>query len=257
MFGICSLDGTITPTEQTPSQSDYLWSIAPSFTAANSPDTLTIETGDDVQAYEIEFCMFDNLKLAGEVNQEGGASPVTGEFGYFGRQVTPTTFTASQALHPSIELMNAKLSRLYMDTTYAGIGTTEQTSLLRAWELEVMVGNHEKFLGSANKYFETFGEGEIGAMLTLTLEGASGADSIYDLYQAGTERAIRLQVNGSQLGTGLNYRFRWDMYGYFEDVVPLGGESRGNNLHVAIFRAKADSSNNFLACDVVTNNSAI
>lgn len=238
----CSLDGTISPAEQTPSQSDYLWTVAPSFTAANDPDTLTIEMGDDVQAFEVEYCMFDNLKYAGEISQEGGASPVTGEFSYFGRQVTPTTFTASQSLHSGLELINAKLSRLYLDTTWAGIGGTEQTSLLRAFEVEIMVGNHEKFFGSANKHFTSHGEGEIGAMVTLTLEGSSSADSIFDLYHAGAERALRLDLAGSQIGTGVNYRARLDMFGYFEEVVPLGGESRGNNLHVAIFRAKADSS---------------
>ncbi len=253
----CSLDGTISPTEQTPSQSDYLWTVAPSFTAANDPDTLTIEMGDDVQAYEIEYCMFDNLKYAAEISQEGGASPVTGEFGYFGRQVTPTTFTASQSLHSGLELINAKLSRLYLDTTWAGIGGTEQTSLLRAFEVEIMAGNHEKFFGSANKYFTSHGEGEIGAMVTLTLEGSSSADSIFDLYQAGTERALRLDLVGSQIGTGVNYRTRLDLFGYFEEVVPLGGEARGNNLHVAIFRGKADSSGNFMAMDVITNHNAI
>lgn len=257
MLGQCSLDGTITPAEQTPAQSDYLWSIAPSMVAANEPDSLTLEMGDEVQAYEVEYAQFESLKFAGAVAQGGDSSPVTGEFGYFGRQMTPTTFTAAQALHTGLELMNAKLSRLYLDTTWAGIGATEKTNLLRGWEIEILTGVHPKFFGSANKYFDGYGEGLIEAMVTLTLEGSSDADAIFDLYQAGTERALRLQVNGSQLGTGLNYRFRVDLFGYFEAVRPLGGESSGNNLHVALFRGKADASGNFLALDAITNNNVI
>lgn len=253
----CSLDGTITPAEVNVGQSDYKWDITPSLTAANAPDTVTLEMGDNTQAYEVEFVMFDNLKFSADIAQDGGASPVKIDASYFGRQVTPTTFTASQALHPSLEFMNAKLARLYMDTSWAGLGGTEQTSLLRGFQLEFLTGNHPKFMGSANKYFTTYGEGNLGVMLTLTLEGTSGADSIFDLYQAGTARAIRLDINGSQIGSGATRLFRTDLYGYFETVEPLGGESNGNNLHQALFVGMPDSSANFLDIDVITDQNAI
>ena len=254
---ICSLDGTITPAEVNVGQSDYKWDVAPSLTAANAPDTLTIEMGDDTQAYEVEYCMFDRLVFTGDMAQDGGASAVKIDASYFGRQVTPTTFTASQALHTGLEFMNAKLARLYMDTAFSGIGGTEQTALLRGFELEFITGNHPKFMGSANKYFTTYGEGDLGVMLTLTLEGAAGADSIFDLFQAGTERAIRLDINGSQIGTGANRQFRTDLYGYFESVVPLNAESNGNNLHQALFVAMPDAAANFIDIDVVTDQAAV
>jgi len=252
LFESC-LDGTVTPAEVNVAESDYKWDFLPLLTAANTPKTLTLEMGDDIQAYEVEHVMFDSLKFSGEMAQDGGASPVKIDASYFGRQVTPTTFTASQALHPSLEFMNAKLARLYMDTSWAGLGGTEQTSLLRGFELEFMTGNHPKFFGSANKYFDGYGEGDLGVMLTLTLEGTSGADSIFDLYQAGTERAIRLDLNGSQIGAGATRLFRTDLYGYFESVVPLNSEVNGNNLHQALFVALPDSSANFLDIDVITD----
>ncbi len=252
-----SLDGTVTPAEVNVGQSDYKWDILPLLTAANTPKTLTIEMGDDTQAYEVEYCMFDRLVFSGEMGQDGGASPVKIDASYFGRQVTPTTFTASQVLHPSLEFMNAKLARLFMDTSWAGLGGTEQTSLLRGFELEFLTGNHPKFFGSANKYFDSYGEGDLGVMLTLTLEGTSGADSIYDLYQAGTERAIRLDINGSQIGSGATRLFRTDLYGYFESVVPLNSEVNGNNLHQALFVAMPDSTPNFVDIDVITDQNAV
>lgn len=256
LFESC-LDGTVSPAEVTSLQSDYKWDFTPLLTAANTPKTLTIEMGDDTQAFEVEHCMFDNLKFSAEVSQDGGAAPVKIDASYFGRQVTPTTFTSSQALHTGLEFMNAKLARLYMDTTFAGIGGTEQTSLLRGFELEFMTGNHPKFFGSANKYFDSYGEGDLGVMLTLTLEGTSGADSIFDLYQAGTERAIRLDIKGSLIGSTSNYTFRTDLYGYFESVVPLNSEVNGNNLHQALFVAMPDSSANFIDIDVITNENTI
>jgi hypothetical protein len=253
----CMLDGTITPAEQTPSQADYKWDVTPSITAANDPDSLTLEMGDNVQMFEVEYCQFNRLVLAGSLNQQGASSPVRLEAGYYGRQMTPTTVTASQALHTGVEFMNAKLSRLYQDTTWGGVGGTEVTSTLRDFNLELLAGNHPKFLASANKYFDTHGEGDVGAMLTLTLEGNSSADSIYDLYQAGTERALRITLNGSQIGSGVNYKFQLDVYGYWAEVVPLDSESNGNNLHKALFVSQPDSSGNYLDIDVITNHNAI
>lgn len=253
----CCLDGAITPAEVNVGQSDYKWDITPSLTAANEPDTLTIEMGDNVQAYEVEYAMFNRLVFSAELGQDGAASPVKIEADYFGRQVTPTTFTASQALHTGLEFMNAKLARLYMDAAFADVGDTEQTALLRGFSLEILAGNHPKFMGSANKYFDTYGEGDLAVMLTLTLEGSSGADAIYDLFRAGTEKAIRLDILGSQIGSGGVRTFRTDLYGYFESVEPLGGESNGNNLHQVLFVAQPDSSGNFIDIDVITDEATV
>ena len=258
VLGQCSLDGTITPVEQTGAQGDYLWAIAPSFTALNDPDTLTLEMGDEVQEYEVEYVMFDRLRFAGEIAQDGGSSPVAIEAGYFGRQVTPATFTAGQALHTGLTPINAKLARLYKDATWAGAGTTELTNLMRGFEVEILTGTHPKFMASADKYFTTHGESQITAMITLTLEGAAAADTIYDEYQAGTERALRLQLNGPQIGTGLTYRVRFDVFGYWAEVVPLNAESNLNNLHRALFVSKDDTVGpNIFTMDVITNNNLV
>ena len=252
----CSLDGDITPAEQTSSQQDYKWDIAPSMAAANAPDSLTLEMGDDTQAYEVEYCMFDSIRISAEIPADGLA-PVKGEFKYFGRQLTPTTFTTSQSLHSGLELINAKLTRLYSDTAWAGIGGTELSSLLRGFELEILPGIHPKNFGSANRYFDSYGESKIGVLLTLDLEGGSSADAIFDLYQAGTDRAIRLALNGSQIGSGVNYKAQFDMFGFFQAVRPLSREVDGNNIHRALFVGKADSTGNFLDIDVITNHNTV
>lgn len=252
----CLLDGTITPAEQTVGQADYKWDVFPSLTAANDPDTLTLEMGDDTQFFEIEYCMFTRFKLAFQIPADGGPAPVTFEADYFGRQVTPTTVTAGQSLHSGIQLINAKLARLYLDTTWAGLGGTEQ-AVLRGGEVEIFADNHPKFFGGANKYFDTHGEGKIGAMVTLDLEGVAAANSIYNLYQAGTTRALRLNLNGPQIGTGVNYLARFDLFGRFTEVVPLNEDRDGNNLHRALFVTEPDSSSNFIDIDVITNHNTI
>lgn len=253
----CLLDGSITPAEQTPSQSDYKWDVAPSFTAANTPKTLTLEVGDDTQAYEMEHLMFKSLKLSAPIPDGQSAAPVAISAPFFARQVTATTFTSSQAVHSGLEYMNAKLTRLYLDTAWAGIGVTEQASTLRGVEVEIMTGNHPKFFGSANRYFDTYGEDKIGALLTFDLEGNSTADAIFDLMQAGTTRAVRLDFNGSQIGTGVNYLCRFDVFGRFISVEPVSKHVNGNNIHRVVFASEPDSSGNELDIDVITNHSTV
>ena len=233
LFG-CGLKGNVTPSEQTPAQADYLWDFTPSLVTGvtNAPDTITAEFGDDVQAFEVEYAMFERIRLSGQVSQGMDVSPVAVEADFFGRQLTPTTFTGSLSL-PSTEPINSKLARFYLDTAWAGIGGTEKTNILRAFDIEILTGNHPKFTGSANKYFNVHGEGMIAFTAQFTFEGNSDADAIFDAQQAGTFQAVRLQINGSQIGTGVNHSLKVDMGGVWESVNPLGGEDRGNNLHTA------------------------
>ena len=231
IFG-CGLKGGVTASEVTASQGDYLWTFTPSLTAANSPDSLTIELGDDTQAFETEFSMFERIRISGQVAQGMDASPVNVEVDFFGRQLTPTTFTGSLSL-PTTEPMNAKLARLYVDTAWSGVGGTEITNILRGFDIEIITGLHPKFSGSGNKYFNDYSEGIISATVNLTLEGNSSADTLFDAQQAKTFQVVRLAVLGSQIGTGTTHSLKIDVGGVWESISPLGGEDRADNLHSA------------------------
>jgi len=255
LFG-CGLKGGVTAAEQTGSQSDYLWTFTPSLTAANEPDALTIELGDDTQAFETEHCMFERIRIGGQVSQGMEASPVTVEADFFGRQLTPTTFSGAISL-PTAEPINAKLARLYLDTTWAGIGGTEKTNILRGFDVEILTGVHPTFSGSGNKYFNTYGEGLIMVTATLTLEGNSDADAIFDAQQAATFQAVRLKISGAQIGSGQNHSLTLDIGGVWESVSPLGSEDRGDNLHTATLRGYYDATGaKLMQVAVITNVSA-
>jgi hypothetical protein len=255
LFG-CGLKGGVTATETTGSQADYLWTFTPSLTAANSPDALTIELGDDTQAFESEYCMFERIRISGEVAQGMEASPVGVEADFFGRQLSPTTFTGALSL-PTAEPINAKLSRFYLDTAWSGVGTTEKTNILRGFDVEIVTGVHPKFAGSANKYFNAHGEGLIEVTASFTFEGNSDADAIFDAQQANTLQIVRLKVDGAQIGTGVNHSLTIDIGGRWESVSPLGGEDRNNNLHTATLRGHYDATGaKMLQVAVVTNSNA-
>lgn len=253
----CGVKGDVTATETTGGQGDYAWDHTPSMSASNTLDSVTLELADDEVSGEIEYVMFRNIKLAGDIPQNGGDAPVSIELQYFGRQFTKSTFTAAQSL-PSITAMNAKLTQLYKDTLWADKGETEVASTLRGFELELMTGVHPKFMGSADKFFTTHGESILGAMLTLTLEGNSAAELFFDDFQAKTARAYALKIIGPQIGTGVNHLFQF--YGYMvpELVKPLDSESEGNNLTAVVLRtAKESVTGQNIDFDLVTNINAI
>lgn len=208
LFG-CSLKGGVTPTEQTPSQGDMLWNQTPSLLrgASNNPDSSTLELGDDVQDYRSEYVMFERIRISGQVSQGMEPSPVNVEADFFGRQLANITATAGLST-PAAEPMNAKLARLYVDSSWASIG---------------------------NKYFNGHGEGLITFTAQFTLESTSAARALMTAQQSDppTFQAVRLQINGGQIGTGLNHYLRLDLGGVWEAVDPISGEDRSDNLLTA------------------------
>lgn len=120
-----------------------------------------------------------------------------------------------------------------------------------------MTGVHPIFTGSANKYFNTHGEGLIEVNANFTLEGNSDADAIFDAQQANTFQAVRLKINGSQIGSGVNHSLSIDIGGKWERVSPLDSEDRDDNLHSAVLRGHYDATGaKLLQVDVVTNSNA-
>lgn len=241
LFFSCGVKGGITASEVTPSQQDYLWTYAPSMTAANNPDTVTGEWADDVQEYEAEFLMFKSIKLSGSIPQDGSSAPVKIDAAYFARQIARSSVTAGLSI-PTMTTINGKLARLYKDTTWAGRGTTELTNILRDYELEVLTGNHAKFFGSGQQYFDDFGEDAQEAMLTLTLEGTAAVNStLHTDFQAGTFRAYSLKLNGPQIGTGTVHNFTANIWGFIEAIEPMSQRVNGNNLTKVLIHGLYDT----------------
>jgi hypothetical protein len=243
--------GNVTASEQTAGEGDYEWDHTPSLTAANNPDSITLEYGDDTQAYEVEYVMARRIVIEGNVGED---APVTCEVECFGKQITPTTATAGLS-NPTVDSMVANLTKLWIDSDWASLGSTQKTGLLRKYRIEIITGNHPKFWAEGVKTMTGDAESYIEVMMTFTFEGNSDADVIFDAFQAETAKAIRLMIEGTQIGTGEKHSLTVDVYGKFEEVIPLGDENNGNNLHTAIFHGMSDgeSTPHMLGVKVITD----
>lgn len=231
----CGLKGDLTPSEVTPSQGDYLWTFAPSLTGDNTPDSMSLEMGDDVQAYQVEYVMVKSLKLDFVMGANAGV-PI--EATLVGKQVTPVTFTGALAL-PSTELMVANLTKLYIDPSWATVGATVQTGLLREVHVELLFGVELLHHGAA-KTIDAHRQNFIAAAMNLVLEGNSAADALYDAQRAVTPKVIRVHCEGAQIGTGTKHSLDLDVWGVFDEVQPMGQESDGDDLHTAVFHSLYD-----------------
>jgi hypothetical protein len=235
-FGI-ALKGGVTGAAVTGGGNDYLSDFTPHWDGAGDPDTISLETGDNVQAFEIDYVMAKSIKISGKV---GADEYVKVEVECFGKETTTTTFTAS-LLPENGEFMLANLVKLYIDNCWELLGTNQKTDLLREYAIEIQTGNHPKFLGNATKTFATHGEGSPELAMTLTLEGNTDADLLFDGYQAGTEYAVRLEVIGGLTGVGYtNHSLTVDAFGAFDEVIPMAIEDNGNNISTGVFVSTGD-----------------
>lgn len=252
---LCALKGGVTALEQTTGQDDYLWDFTPSLSASNAPNSMTLEYGDDVQAFEMEYAMIKRLVISGRI---GADEPVKVEAELFAKQITPTTFTASLSAIKG-EAMIANLTKLYIDSSWANLGNTQKTDLLREYSIEIQTGLHPKFFANGAKTMSSHGEGYLDLMATLTFEGNAAADGYYDDFLAGTEHSIRLLIEGGQIGSGENHSLTVDMFGSFEEVIPLDSAEDGNNLHAAVFHAHSDrqSTPHLFAVKVITDQNTV
>ena len=232
-----ALKGGVTPSEQTADQDDWLWDFTPDLTGDNSPVPSTLEYGDDTQAYEISDFLGRRIVIEGNVGEDAAVSV---EVEGFGKQIDASTFTVGLT-PPTIEPMVANMAKLWIDANWAGLGGTQKTGLLRKYRIEILTGVHPKFWAEGVKTMTGFAESVIDVMWTLTFEGNADADTLWDAYNAETAKALRLEILGSKIGTGETHSLTIDTYGKFEEVIPLGDEKDGNNLHTALFHGISDN----------------
>lgn len=247
------LKGDITPSIHTTGQGDYDWGFSPSLTATNAQDSFTFEIGDDTEQYLLSYVMAKRLTIEGAM---GANSAVKLSAECFAQDLAVGAFTGALTI-PTIEPMVANQAQLFIDTTWAGKGGTQKTGLLRDFSLEILSGLHPRFHGNGLTY-DSHGETFIDVMLRMTLEGDSVADGYYDGYLARTPYAIELKIPGSQIGSGQTHFLKVDLWGRFEEMVPMGSEADGDNLHTCLFHGQYDPTGAaMLAVNVCTNKSAV
>jgi hypothetical protein len=137
-----SIRGNVTPTQpdNINRPNEWLWFYEPALTVNNTPDetdgidTFTIEFGDNVQSYEMDFSFTVSLTIEGTVDE-----PVNFTWEINGQEITDSTFTPALT-DPSAAYFAFNQAKFFIDSNYAAIGTTQKLGMLRAftWTFETM-----------------------------------------------------------------------------------------------------------------------
>ena len=224
-------------------------------TAANTIKTMTLEAGDNQQAYEMEYGFVTDFKLS---MKPGEAIKMSAN--WVGRQKTKTTYTAALSL-PSVEEILGSKSILSIDDNDGAFGDTAVSNTLLGWELSCVTGWKPRFRGSGNLYFPVaaFDAKAFEMMLNLTFEYNASAVSEVDDYEAETTRLIQLSTLGSAFDTGgttyANKAMILNLAGMWEKFEVLD-EQDGNDIVTGIFRGTYEPSAALFGNIIVVNSLA-
>lgn len=231
----CGLLGNVSPAEQTTGEGDYLWTFAAPQTAAENIESMTLEAGDStIGGYEIPYCQISQIVINGDCFS--GESHVSATA--YGQYVDQTTMTAAVSI-PAVEMCVGKLSQIYIDDTWAGIGSTELTNSLVNWSVTLNTGAHHKPWGSANLKYTSHEQGPITGEATFTFERNSSVyteEAKYRPASGGTtrdDRFVQIKMTGSQIGAGDTHSLVLDMAGQWTSWEPLSTEQEGNSMDQA------------------------
>ncbi len=230
----CCLLGNVTPVEQTTGEGDYLWTFAAPQTAAENLDSMTLQMGDNVQGYHVPYTQIESITIEGDCD----SGEVHCSAACYGNYVDQNALTGGISI-PSVEMCVGKLSQIYIDDTWAGVGTTELADSLVNWSVTINAGAHAKFWGSTNRYYTSHEQGAILGEATFTFERNSSVATEELKFRPAAggvtrdDRFVQLKLSGTQIGGGDNQTLALDMAGQWTNWGPLSDELNGNSLDTA------------------------
>ena len=220
------------------SASVYTWTFTPSLLAASSPNAYTIEYGDNVQAYEVEYGMVSGIEISGAPDE---ALKVSAEM--FGRQMTACTFT-TLATFPTVEPVLFNKGKLYIDDAWASIGDTQKSATLVEFTLRIDTGLVPLKAADGTLYFSIVAEKARGVELDMTLHWNSTVSlTERAAWAAQTKRALRLQFEGTTLENSYKKTLTLDVWGVYSDWETLT-EKDGASVVAVKFTSVGDVTNN-------------
>lgn len=216
---------------------DKVWDNSPAQTGSNAPDSFTLDVGDDVQNWRLQYTMWQTIKLAASV---GGLTSL--ELAGFAQRAIKTA-AAAPAANTAIKIPGS-LWTLKFAASIAGLaGAAVQTNTMRDWEATFQTGVTAQDYQDGNLYFGQHQESlDISGSFAMTVDSlAATVTEFYDKLKTNppTMSFIRLKATGPVLG-GTFYSAAFDMPVIYETVDPLGGEQDGVNLYKVTGRLALD-----------------
>lgn len=193
LTGIKEVTGTDTGTG-----GPYLWEFEPDVSTVEDLASATFEisyTDGTTRHLEEEFgfgtCRSFELALA-----FNSLATLTAE--YFGQAPASSTITPALAVEDR-ELLASNKFAVYIDDTWAGLGTTQISGLIRSATLSVTTGAEPNYTldGSSSLTHSKIRRGMLSAELSMTMEVDAAFATELAKFKAGDLRFYRLEATGA------------------------------------------------------------
>ena len=200
-----TLQGGVTPTTPGGGTNSRLWTFTPTLDALNVQDSYTFEVGDSQQEYECGFVVGESMELTYEFNQ-----PIKISASLFGEYLAKSTFTGSLTI-PTLESAITAKTKLYIDSSWANLGTTQVTGTLGSARITLPSGLQRVWTGEGALDFSTVSENKRRAEIELLLVHNASGVAEYDKYVSRALNFVRLETEGSIIEGAIPYTLTVDM----------------------------------------------
>ena len=239
---------------------DKTWTFARSSLAVSNPtlDSFTFEyvesdgtTNHIAVACHAAMCTRLGIHVA-------KGQPMKWDSDWFARATLVETLTpaiTAQANH-DVSMIMAESVKVYLDTTYAGIGTTQLVGVVGTADLELNFATKavQTIDGTVNLDYVTYKNETFGGTFKLTMELNATSAAMITNWRANTAQYFRIKGIGAALG-GSNYSAQFDFAARYTGAYGISAE--GENVTVSLdMELMYDTTGAQIATAVIVNDLA-
>lgn len=255
------LRGGVTPVT---ASSTYQWTHTGLSTSATTFDYFTADFADDVSgdAWEFRDGIVENFELSFDESLGPWQYSTGWRWGYGGYG---TAITAGLAVGSNLPLVFGADTKLYIDSTSGGIGTTQITDALHRATITVTNSiDVKRFANGTSSRFAVAGYGLTSREITASFTFAKTSATVGTTAEAGkwlsddpTNRYIKLNTVSSSIISGA-IPYSWDLFLSGNWTTRTDEEVGGNSVVTLTCRGRYDAGLGYpLKSYVVNNRSAL
>lgn len=225
---------------------DKTWTFNPTYLAEPALDafTLGLRYSDGTNNFDerVAYLIGRGFKLSGNIGEIAKV-----EVDAFGRPVETATAITGAIAVPSVNFVPVALGKVYLDSTFGGLGGTQITESIISFNLDFESMAQPKFYidGRSDKSFTTHGLKRARWALQLEAELNTAINTERAAAQSRAIRYVRLEFVGASLG-GSNYKVTVDLpLRHKMGMYDPNGDRDGNQKVTLDMIPAYDSTNSF------------
>ena len=202
----------------------YDHTFEPTLSALAVQKAYTVEYGDNQQEYESAFLMAAALEFSYAIGEPWQVSA-----DLFARFPSKSTFTGALSA-PAVEDVVGQKTKIYIDSSWANLGTTQVSSTLINAKVGGNTGLVPTRYSDGSLEFSDVAENKWASQVELTFKHNASGIVQYDNMAAGTLVFVRLEAEGSTIQNAFNNTWRIDLAMRYTEAPEQFGEQDGEDV---------------------------